>query len=71
MRFHAVTAVTGCIGMVNISGVWLTGRLVVAYDADTGMCLPSPRQLVVEIAVPWFVFLVGGVAYRLPPTSSS
>ena len=27
VRFHAVSAVTGCIGMVNVSGVWLTGGL--------------------------------------------
>ena len=24
VRVHAVSAVTGCIGMVNVSGVWLT-----------------------------------------------
>ena len=28
VHFHAVTAVTGCIGMVNVSGAWLTGGLV-------------------------------------------
>ena len=27
MRFHAVSAVTGCIGMVNVSGAWLGGGL--------------------------------------------
>ena len=24
VRFHPVSAVTGCIGMVNVSGAWLT-----------------------------------------------
>ena len=27
MRVHAVTAASSCIGMVNVSGAWLTGGL--------------------------------------------
>ena len=27
VRFHAVGAVTGCIGMVNVSSAWLTGGM--------------------------------------------
>ena len=27
VRFHAVSAVTGCVGMVNVSGAWSSGGL--------------------------------------------
>ena len=43
-RFHAVSAVTGCIGMVNVSGVWLTGGLS-SDTQDAHQARSEPMEL--------------------------
>ena len=43
VRFDAVAAVTGCVGMVNVSGIWLSrglsNRLFQTVDSNVdGVC---------------------------------